>query len=73
MYLPKSKSHKEFHFIGAKYKCWNTIPIKHRNIDDPKVFSNTYKQDLLYSLLNDSGYKLENAFDFFYKIKIYTT
>ena len=41
LYLPKSKSHKEFNFIGAK--CWNSIPLKHRNINDSKLFSNTYK------------------------------
>ena len=67
LYLPKSKSHKEFNFIGAK--CWNSVPLKYRIIDDSKLFSSSYKQDLLYSIINDSGYKLENAFNFnFYLI-----
>ena len=66
LYLPKSKSHKEFTFTGAK--CWNSVPNKLRNINDHKIFSKIYKQYLLFSILNNPNYKLENSFDYFYKI-----
>ena len=67
LYLRKSKSHKEFYFLGAK--CWNGVPTILKNINDPHSFSKTYKNDLITSVKNDTSYKLENAFDYFYKIK----
>ena len=66
LYLPKSKSHKEFSFTGVK--CWNNIPIRLRTINNHKLFSKAYKQELLFSILSNSSYKLENSFEYFYKI-----
>ena len=68
LYLKKSKSHKEFYFLGAK--CWNSVPTALRNINDSQSFSKKYKNELIVSVQNDTRYKLENAFDFFYKIKL---
>ena len=46
-------------------KCWNIIPERIQNINEYKTFSKTYKQDLLFSILSDPNYKLENSFDYF--------
>ena len=67
LYTQKSKSHKEFFYLGAK--CWNILPKYLRTSDNVKLFSRQYKQQLLNSILTDSNYQLENAFDYFYKIK----
>ena len=67
LYLPKSKTHKEFPFLGAK--CWNNIPSDLRCSSDPQCFSKRYKSQLLASVINSDNYKIENAFDCFYKIK----
>ena len=67
LYTRKSRSHKEFFYLGAK--CWNILPKPLRTSDNVKLFSTQYKQQLLNSILTDSDYKLENAYDYFYKIK----
>ena len=67
LYTQKSKSHKEFSYLGAK--CWNNLPNYLRNSDNVKLFSKQYKQQLLNSIQTDNNYKLENAFDYFYKFK----
>ena len=66
LYLKKSKTHKEFNFLGAK--CWNTIPNDVRVINDSQKFSKCYKSRLLTSIIEDNNYRLENAFDYFYKL-----
>ena len=67
LYTPKSRSHKEFFYLGTK--CWNILPKSLRTSDNVKLFSTQYKQQLFNSILKDSDYKLENAYDYFYKIK----
>ena len=67
LYLKKSKSHKQFYFLGAK--CWNIVPATLKSNDDPNKFSKKYKNDLLASVQSNVNYKVENAFDFFYKVE----
>ena len=52
-----------------RYICWNILPNHLRTLDDVKLFSKQYKQQLLDSIQTDNNYKLENAFDYFYKVK----
>ena len=54
-------------YLGAKF--WNILPNHLRTLDDVKLFSKQYKQQLLNSIQTDNNYKLENAFDYFYKVK----
>ena len=67
LYTPKSRSQKEFYYVGAK--CWNRLPQSLRVQENAKAFSIQYKQHLLNSILSDNGYTPEHAFDFLYKIK----
>ena len=64
LYTNKSRSHKEFYYLGAK--SWNILPQPLRNITSVKDFSNTYKKQLLNSILNDQDYKPDNKFDNLY-------
>ena len=64
LYTNKSRSHKEFYYIGAK--IWNILPQPLRNITSVKDFSNSYKKQLLNSILNDQDYKPDNKFDNLY-------
>ena len=65
LYIPKSKGHKEFSYLGAM--CWNTLPHELRDIDDIKNFSNSLKAQLLNSATNDVNYSCNNSHDHIYK------
>ena len=55
-----------FYYLGAK--AWNKLPSELRNITDSKVFSKSYKNQLLESLVNDPNYVVNNAYDYVYKL-----
>ena len=65
IYTPKSKTLKNFYYLGAK--CWNNLPSDLRNLDDAGRFSKIYKAGLLHSILNDPKYLPNNSFDVFYR------
>ena len=65
LYIHKSKTHKEFYYLGAK--CWNNLTHEMRNIDDIGRFTKIYKAQLLESAIHDSNYITDNSFDNFYK------
>ena len=66
LYTHKSKTHKEFYYLGTK--CWNNLPHDLRDLNDVKMFSKAYKTRLLNSIITDPKYEVNNCFDFFYKI-----
>ena len=66
LYTNKSRTHKEFYYLGAK--CWNLLPQPLRNIESVKQFSDTYKMKLLNSIVNDQDYKPDNKFENLYKL-----
>ena len=66
LYTNKSRTHKEFYYLGAK--CWNLLPQPLRNIESVKQFSDTYKKKLLNSIVNDQDYKPDNKFEKLYKL-----
>ena len=65
LYTHKSKTHKDFYYLGAK--CWNNLTHYLRDLDDVGKFSKFYRVQLLQSIQNDSNYSTNNAFNFFYK------
>ena len=67
LYTQKSKTHKEFYYLGAK--CWNILPQDLRNLPDVKIFSSAYKNRLLSSIATDPQYTVDNSFNYFYKYK----
>jgi len=70
LYTNRSKTHKEFHYLGAK--CWNILPQDLRNLTDVKTFSAAYKCRLLTSIVADQDYQINNGFDHFYSYKLDT-
>ena len=68
LYTNKSRSHKQFYYLGAK--CWNILPQSLRKIEDVKLFTKTYKNQLLSSIVNNIDYKPDNKFDILYKIEL---
>ena len=67
LYTPKSKNLKNFYYLGAK--AWTSLPIDLRNMSDTKVFGKNFKSRLLDSVINDSNYIVNNAYDYIYKLK----
>lgn len=65
LYINKSKTHKDFFYLGAK--CWNILPHELRDLEDVKIFSKAYKVQLLYSITNDVNYSTNNQYEHFYK------
>ena len=66
LYTQKSKSHKEFFYLGAK--AWNTIPQTLRATESIENFSNTFKKLLLSKFLSDTTYQTDNSFNKFYRV-----
>ena len=64
LYTKKSKSHKEFFYLGAK--AWNILPQTLRASQTVKTFSSAYKETLMESVKNDEHYQINNCFDQFY-------
>ena len=65
LYVPKSKTHKEFYYLGAI--SWNSLSSDLRNLDDVKEFSNKLKALYLSSILSDVNYRPDNSVDYIYK------
>ena len=69
LYTQKTKTHKEFYYLGAK--CWNILPRHLRDLNDVKLFTRAFKAQLLNSItVTDPQYVVNNRFDFFYRPKI---
>ena len=66
LYTPKSFNLKNFYYLGVK--AWNILPTSLRNIEDSKVFGKAYKSNLLESIISDQNYKVNNSFDYFYRL-----
>ena len=66
LYTQKSRSHKEFYYLGSK--AWNILPQAIRASTSIKTFSNTYKQLLLSAMVADENYQANNAYDIFYSV-----
>ncbi len=66
LYTPRSKSLKNFYYLGAK--SWNILPLTLRHLNDPRDFNKAYKAQLLESIVNDNSYLVNNAYDYFYVI-----
>ena len=64
LYTKKSKSHKEFYYLGAK--AWNILPQSLRESESVKAFSSMYKKALLESMKTNESYQINNSFDVFY-------
>ena len=65
LYTNKSKTHKQFYYLGAK--CWNILPQSLRHAESAKNFSITLKNVLFCSIKDDQAYSVDNTFDIFYK------
>ncbi len=66
LYTKKSKSHKEFFYLGAK--AWNILPEYLRSSVSVKNFSNVYKKLLLTNMAAHGNYQTDNTFDKMYMI-----
>ena len=66
LYTHKSRSHKEFFYLGAK--AWNIIPSTLRTSESINKFKNSYKSILLSTLMEDTAYQTDNSYDKFYPI-----
>ena len=68
LYTQKSKSHKEFFYLGAK--AWNILPKSLRASESVKIFSSTYKKALMERVKNDRYYQINNSFNELYQTHI---
>ena len=66
LYTQKSKSHKEFFYLGAK--AWNNLPQSLRVSDSVSTFSKSYKKLLLSAMASDQNFQTDNSFDKFYSL-----
>ena len=67
LYTHKSRSHKEFFYLGAK--AWNIIPSMLRTSESINKFKNVYKAILLTTMMEDESYNTDNSYNKFYPIK----
>ncbi len=65
LYTQKSRSHKEFFYLGAK--AWNIIPQQLRSSTSVKKFSHAYKMLLLSTMTGDQNYQVDNSYDKLYE------
>ena len=68
LYTQKSRSHKEFFYLGAK--AWNIIPSEIRESESIIKFKNIYKSLLLSTMTGDEDYQTDNTYDKFYPVKV---
>ena len=68
LYTNKSKSHKQFYYLGAK--CWNMLPQPLRNAESAKNFSNALKLRLSQCIETDEKYIVDNTYDYIYEISV---
>ena len=66
LYTHKSKSHKEFFYLGAK--AWNILPQTLSASESSKSFSSAYKNALMEKVIEDEHYQTNNSYDKFYLI-----
>ena len=66
LYTNKSKTHKQFYYLGAK--CWNILPQPLRLAESAKTFSNTLKHRLLHNIEIDERYVVNNSYNYIYKL-----
>ena len=66
LYTNKSKTHKQFYYLGAK--CWNILPQPLRLAESAKTFSNTLKRRLLHNIEIDERYVVDNSYNYIYKL-----
>ena len=64
LYTQKSRSHKEFFYLGAK--VWNILPPMLRESESIDNFKNSYKTLLLSTMISDESYQTDNTYDKFY-------
>ena len=64
LYTNKSRSHKQFLYIGAK--CWNILPQEIRQAESAKHFSTILKSKLMHSIEVDTIYLVDNTYDRIY-------
>ena len=68
LYINKSRTHKEFYYVGAK--AWNILDQSVRNVEGVKEFSQYYKTQLLTAVVSDENYKVNNTYDYLYKLPV---
>ena len=66
LYTQKSRSHKEFFYLGAK--AWNIIPSMLRESESIQKFKSIYKTLLLSTMTADESYQTDNTYDKFYPV-----
>ena len=66
LYTNKSKSHKQFFYLGAK--CWNLLPQPLRQAESAKNFSKALKNRFTHSIETDVNYTVDNTYDQLYQI-----
>ena len=69
LYTNKSKTHKQFYYLGAK--CWNILPQPLRLAESAKTFSNTLKHRLLHNIEIDERYVVNTSYNYIYKLNIF--
>ena len=67
--VKRSRSLKHFNYLGSR--TWNIIPPGLRTFtSNSPEFSKALKSRLLKSIASDPNYRLNNAFDYFYKLML---
>ena len=66
LYLPKSKSHKTFSYLGAK--CWNSLSTEIRTAETADKFSSSLKLAFMNEISSNETYQTNNSFDYFHMI-----
>ena len=66
LYIPKSRSHKSFSYLGAK--CWNTLSTSIRTAENTEKFSQCLKSIFLDDVFSNESYSTNNSFDYFHTV-----
>ena len=66
LYTNKSKTHKQFYYLGAK--CWNILPQPLRLTESAETFSNTLRHILIHNIKIDERYVVNNSYNYIYKL-----
>ena len=68
LYIPKSKSHKCFSYLGAK--CWNSTPTTIRTAEICPKFAQSLKCAFLSEVTNNTLYNVNNSYDIFLSLAL---
>ena len=68
LYIPKSKSHKCFSYLGAK--CWNSTPTTIRTAESCPKFAQSLKCAFLSEVTNNTLYNVNNSYDIFLSLAL---